>query len=65
LHKNKKLNYLSVDEHQGFQVQTMPSLSGTDFWHKSKGYNSLKQAKALLFNPNEGLIGEFTTTLFH
>jgi len=65
LHKNKKLNYLSVDEHQGFQVQVLPSLSGTDFWHKSKGYNSLKQAKAMLFNPNEGLIGEFTTTLSH
>lgn len=62
-HKNKKINYVSVDEHQGFQVQIMPSLSGTDFWHKSKGYNTLKQAKALLFDPNEGLIGEFTTTL--
>jgi hypothetical protein len=62
-HKNKKINYLSVDEHQGFQVQVLPSLSGTDFWHKSKGYNSLKQAKAMLFNANEGLIGEFTTTV--
>lgn len=61
-HKNKKLNFVSVDEYQGFQVQTLPSLSGTDFWHKSKGYNSLKQAKAFLFDANEGLIGEFTTT---
>jgi hypothetical protein len=62
-HKNKKLNFVSVDEFQGFQVQTLPSLSGTDFWHKSKGYNSLKQAKAFLFDSNEGLIGEFTTTV--
>lgn len=61
-HKNKKLNFVSVDEFQGFQVQTIPSLSGTDFWHKSKGYNSLKQAKAFLFDSNEGLIGEFSAT---
>lgn len=62
-HKNKKINYVSVDEHQGFQVQILPSLSGTDFWHKSKGYNSLKQAKAMLFSPQQGLIGEATTTV--
>lgn len=61
-HKNKKMNFVSVDEHQGFQVQILPSLSGTDFWHKSKGYNTLKQAKAFLYNPQTGLIGEFTTT---
>lgn len=62
-HKNKKVSYVSVDEHQGFQVQVLPSLSGTDFWHKSKGYDTLKQAKAFLFNPGTGLIGEFTTTV--
>ena len=62
-HKNKKMWHVSVDEHQGFQVQVLPSLSGTDFWHKSKGYASMKQAKALLFNPQTGLIGEFTTTV--
>jgi hypothetical protein len=62
-HKNKKINYVSVDEHQGFQVQILPSLSGTDFWHKSKGYASLKQAKALLFNKEQGLIGEATVNV--
>lgn len=62
-HKNKKMNYVSVDEHHGFQVQILPSLSGTDFWHKSKGYNSLKQAKAMLFHKKEGLIGEATVTV--
>lgn len=63
LHKNKKLNYVSVDEYQGFQVQIIPSLSGTDFWHNSKGYNSLKQAKAFLYDKSEGKIGEFTYTI--
>lgn len=62
-HKNKKMNYISVDEHHGFQVQILPSLSGTDFWHKSKGYNSMKQAKAMLFHKTEGLIGEATVTV--
>lgn len=61
-HKNKKLIHASVDEHQGFQIQILPSLSGTDFWHKSKGYSSLKQAKAFLFDPEKGQVGEFTTT---
>ena len=61
-HKNKKLWHTDVDEFQGFKIQIMPSLSGTDFWHKSKGYNTLKQAKLLLYHLNEGLIGEFTTT---
>lgn len=63
-HKNKKLWFTSVDEHQGFQIQIMPSLSGTDFWHKSKGYGSMKQAKAMLYHPQNGLIGEFTTTVY-
>lgn len=62
-HKNKKMNYVSVDEHHGFQIQILPSLSGTDFWHKSKGYNSMKQAKAMLFHKEQGLIGEATVTV--
>lgn len=64
-HKNKKTQYVSVDEHQGFLVQIIPSLSGTDYWHKSKGYNSLKQAKAFLFDEKEGPVGEFTTTVLN
>lgn len=61
-HKNKKLNYLSVDEHQGFQVQIIPSLSYNDAWHAKKGYNSLRQAKAFLIDINDGIVGEFTHT---
>lgn len=62
-HKSKKINYISVDTHQGFQIQIMPSLSANDAWHTGKGYNSLKQAKAFLFHPTEGLIGEYTYTV--
>lgn len=61
-HKNKKLSYVSVDEHQGFQVQTIPSLSANDSWHAKKGYNSLRQAKAFLIHNTQGIVGEFTHT---
>jgi len=54
---------LSVDEHQGFQVQILPSLSATDSWHASRGYNSKKQNKAFLFDPSEGLVAEYTYTI--
>lgn len=62
-HHNKKINYLANEEYQGFQIQIIPSLSGSDAWHSGKGYNSLKQAKAFLYNKAEGLIGEFTYTV--
>lgn len=61
-HKNKKISYISVDEFQGFQVQVLPTLSSATAWAYKKGYNSLKQAKAFLFDKEKGLVGEFTTT---
>lgn len=62
-HKNKKISYLSIDEFQGFQVQTLPTLSSVTAWADKKGYSSLKQAKAFIFDREKGLIGEFTTTI--
>ncbi len=62
-HKTKKLEHVSVDEFQGFQVQTLPSLSGSDFWHIKRGYMSHKSAKAFLFHETQGLIGEFSHNL--
>lgn len=62
-HHNKKNNYFSNDEFQGFQIQIIPSLSSNDAWHKGKGFLPLKQAKAFLFNKQDGLVGEFTYTV--
>jgi len=59
-HHNKKMQYIAIDEFQGFQVQVLPSLSGSDAWHKSKGYLSNKQAKGFLYHKTKGQIGEFT-----
>lgn len=63
LHHNRKINYLEAQEFQGFQIQIIPSISGNDAWHSGKGFNSLKQAKAFLFDRNEGKVGEFTYTV--
>lgn len=59
-HKTKRTNYVSVDEHQGFKIRIIPSLSGTDAWHYSKGYNSLKAAQAFLYHRDKGLLAEYT-----
>lgn len=62
-HKTKKLSFISTDEHQGFQVEILPSLSGTDLWHKKKGYKSNKAAKSFLYHKTKGKIAEFTYNL--
>lgn len=56
LHKSKSMSYLGVDEYQGFKVRILPSLSGTDAWHASKGYISQKSAQAFVWNKDKGLI---------
>lgn len=62
-HKNKKLNYVSVDEFQGFQVQILPSISHNDAWHTGKGYSSMRQAKGFLYDKQKGQVAEYTHTL--
>lgn len=59
-HKQKKISYVSVDEFQGFQVMILPSLSKSDFWHKSKGYMSKQAAKGFLYHERDGLVAEIT-----
>jgi hypothetical protein len=59
-HKSKKMNYVGVDSLNGVEIQILPSLSSSDAWHQSKGYIANKQAKAFLFDKNNGLISEFT-----
>lgn len=68
-HKTKKTNkptfqdVVTKDTYTGFQVEILPSLSGPDEWHSVNGYVGLKQAKAFLYDKEEGEIGEFTTTV--
>ncbi len=61
-HKTKTTKYIETDEYQGFRVRILPSLSGTDAWHNSKGYMSTKAAEGFLYHKKQGLI---TTTRFN
>jgi hypothetical protein len=59
-HSRKTTKYLDVQEFQGFTVRVLPSLSGTDAWHNSKGYMSMKSAVAYLYDKDNGLVAEFS-----
>jgi len=59
-HSRKTTKYLDVQEFQGFTVRVLPSLSGTDAWHNSKGYMSMKSAVAYLYEKDNGLVAEFS-----
>lgn len=59
-HSRKTTKYLDVQEFQGFTVRVLPSLSGTDAWHNSKGYMSMKSAVAYLYDRDNGLVAEFS-----
>lgn len=56
LHKSKVISYTNVDEFQGFKVRILPSLSGTDAWHYSKGYMAAKAATGFLWDKEKGLV---------
>ena len=62
-HKSKSISYTTGDEFPGFKVRILPSLSGSDAWHYSQGYMSMKGAKAFVWDKEEGLISEHTFNL--
>lgn len=59
-HKLKTTHYVNVNEEVGFKVRILPSLSGTDKFHYSRGYHSNKAAKAFLYDIDKGMIAEYT-----
>jgi hypothetical protein len=61
-HKTKRVEYVSVDENQGFKIRIIGSLSGQDFYHNRKGYNSLKAAEAFLWDSERGLVASYPYT---
>ena len=61
-HRKKSTEYVSGDTYNGVQVRVLPSLSGTDAWHYSKGYvKGLKSALGIVYDLKEGLVAEFIT----
>jgi hypothetical protein len=59
LHHSKQIKYTDVQEHPGFTVKVLRSLSANDAWHAEKGYMSLKGAEAFLYHKEKGLIANY------
>lgn len=59
-HKKRELKSVDIDEHHGFRVRRLPSLSGTDRWHYSKGYvGGQRCAEAYLFSRESGFLSMY------
>lgn len=53
-------HYYMVKEIKGVRVQQLPSLSGTDRWHKDNNFvNNVRSALALIYHPEKGKCAEF------
>jgi hypothetical protein len=53
-------HYYMTKEVKGVRVQQLPSLAGTDRWHKDNGYvNNIRAAIALIYHPKYGKCAEF------
>jgi hypothetical protein len=59
LHHSKQIKYTDVQEHPGFTVKVLNSLSANDAWHDEKGYKSLKGAEAFLYHKEQGLLANY------
>ena len=64
-HKAKETRHVNTDTHAGgVRVRTLPSLSGTDRWHYSKGYvGAMQAAEAYLWSKRTGYVGHFSANV--
>ncbi len=46
-----------VDEYRGIPVKVLPSLSGSDEWHKIMGYSAPRKCQVYIWNKKKGLTG--------
>lgn len=61
-HRKKMTEYVSGDTYNGVQVRVLPSLTGTDAWHYSKGFvKGVKSALGIVYDKHEGCVAEFIT----
>jgi len=59
IHTGDKHHYMAK-EIKGVRIQQMPSLSGTDRWHRDNNYvNNIRAALLIGYNPKEGKCCEF------
>ncbi|NJO59675.1 MAG: hypothetical protein HC836_15630 [Richelia sp. RM2_1_2] len=64
-HKRKTISFVDIDENRGAKIRVLPSLSGSDAWHNSKGYKSMKSAVAFLYDKEKGMIAEFNHNILN
>jgi len=57
LHRKKEYVTMTVNEEHGVRMRYLPSLSGTDKWHASKGYGNVRAAEMYLYRKGVGLCG--------
>lgn len=59
-HKNKKVEYMTENERNGFIIRTLPSLSKADYWHYHNKYTgSIKSAILEVHDFFNGKVSEF------
>jgi hypothetical protein len=59
VHTGDKHHYMAK-EIKGVRIQQMPSLSGTDRWHKDNNFvHSVRAALALVYDSKVGKVAEF------
>lgn len=63
-HKVKETRHVSADTFGSVVVRVLPSISGTDRWHHSKGYvGGTRAAQGFLYSPDRGLRAQYTAVV--
>lgn len=61
---HRHTNKLYIDEKAGVQIETLPSISGHDAWHVSKGFiGNIRGAVSNIYSKENGLIGKICFNL--
>jgi hypothetical protein len=62
-HRKREAHFLPLAEAGGVRIRVLPSLSGADAWHASRGFvGGLRAAEAYLYSSSEGYAGHFSVT---
>jgi UDP-2,3-diacylglucosamine pyrophosphatase LpxH len=62
-HSKKTVEYITENEHNGFAIKHLPSLSSTDYWHyHNKFVGSKRQAIMEIHDAEKGKVSEFIYT---
>lgn len=59
IHTRRMMQWMSTKSYGLTAVRILASISGTDAWHKSKGYRALRGSEAYLWDFEKGYLGHF------